>query len=132
MYPVSDQTARLLLWSEFRWLGLIFEKFTLTYYTNFLGIKIHTPRLLAMLKWFWEDIPQFCIQMLYIFLSTRKPSFVIYISILSSIGCLIISFIAFIIATTSILSNTDMNSLREARVIHNFVPKINQSEQDQV
>ena len=91
-YPVSDQTARLLQCTEFRLLGLIFENFTLSYYTSFLGMKIHTPRLMAILKWFWEDIPQFCVQMLYIYLTSGKPSYVVYISILLSVVCLIISF----------------------------------------
>ena len=63
VYPVSEQTARLLLWTEFRWLGLIIEKFSMTYYTNLWGYKIHTPKLLALLKTFWEDLPQFLIQM---------------------------------------------------------------------
>ena len=93
VYPVSDQTLRLLLCTEFRWLGLIFEKFTLSFYTSFLGMIIHTPRLMAMRKWFWEDIPQFCVQMLYLNLSSGKPSYVVYISILSSVVFFIISFI---------------------------------------
>lgn len=50
VYPVSEQTARLLLCTEFRCLALIIEKFSLTYYTKFFRKKVHTPKLLAFLK----------------------------------------------------------------------------------
>ena len=123
VYPVSEQTARLLLWTEFRWLGLIIEKFSLTYYSNLWGHKIHTPKLLALLKSFCEDLPQFIIQMIYIYLNNRNESnipFVVYMSVFMSVVSLIISFIGFLIATTSILSNKDMSKLKTSWIIKNY------------
>ena len=110
-YPIADSAARLLLCTEFRCLGLIMEKFSLTYYTKFFGKKVHIPKLLAALKCFTEDTPQFIIQLYFILSTEGTSSFTVYVSIFFSICSLIISVIAFIIATTSILSNDQMKEI---------------------
>ena len=101
-------------------MALIVEKFSLTYYTNVFGWKLHTPRMLAFLKCFGEDIPQFIIQIIFIFSIHDASSSVVYFAMGSSLVSLTISFIAFLIATSSILSNKDLEKLREAGVITNF------------
>lgn len=76
------------------------------------------------MKCFGEDLPQCCIQLYYILSYGDENSFVIYVSILLTVTSLVISFIAFLIATASILSNTDMKSLRESGVIDNYSAKL--------
>ena len=61
--------------------------------------------------------------MIYIYLNNKNQSsipFVVYLSVAMSVISLIISFVAFIIATTSILSNRDMHKLKESWVISNY------------
>lgn len=120
VFPASEQAARLCLCWEFRCLALILEKFSLTYYTKFMGKKLHTPKLLAFLKWFFEDMPQFWIQLYFILATEGTSSPLVYLSIFFSSTSLVMSFIAFLIATTSILSNRDMKELKESGVITNF------------
>jgi hypothetical protein len=120
VYPVTEQTARLLLWAEFRWLAVIFEKFSLTYYTKIWRKIMHTPKLLSFVKCFFEDLPQCCLQAWFLISERGTKSFIVYISILFSVSSFIISFICFLIATTSILSNEDYKKIKESGIITNF------------
>ena len=54
-------------------------------------------------------------------------SFVVFLSVSLSVFSLIVSFIAFIIATTSILSNKDMHKLKESGIITNYSADISSS-----
>ncbi|CAI2368568.1 unnamed protein product [Moneuplotes crassus] len=119
-YPVSEQTARLLLCGEFRCLALVMERFSLTYYTKFFGIKVHIPKLLAFLKCFTEDLPQFWIQLYYIISEEGTKSVTVYVSIFFSSCSLVISFIAFLIATTSILSNEKLEYIKNQGIVRNI------------
>ena len=122
VFPVSEQTARLLLCCDFRCMALIVEKFSLTYYTNLFGWKLHTPRMLAFIKCFCEDLPQFSIQVYYVISREegKITSPLILMSMSSSLISLIISFIAYIIATSSILSNRDLEELKRLGILKNF------------
>lgn len=126
VYPVSEQTARLLLWWDFKCMALIIEKFSLTYYTNFFGKKMHTPMMLAFINWFFENLPQVTILIIYLFLENGTSSFIVYMSMWSSIASWTISFIAFTLATSSILSNRDLEELRKSGVIKNMESKYKQ------
>uniref|UniRef100_A0A7S3KFH2 Uncharacterized protein n=1 Tax=Euplotes crassus TaxID=5936 RepID=A0A7S3KFH2_EUPCR len=103
------------------------ERFSLTYYTKFFGKKVHIPKLLAFLKCFFEDLPQFFIQ-LYFIISNEKDSLTVYMSIFISCCSLVISFIAFLIATTSILSNEKLDYIMKQGVVRNIEYNTNRPE----
>ena len=117
---MSEQAARLLLWTWFKCLALIIEKFSLTYYANICGKKVHVPRYLSMHKWFFDDLPRFGLKMWYLFITTDKKSPMIPFSIGLGLSSLWISFVSFTIATTSILSNENLQKLKASGVILNF------------
>ena len=94
---------------------------------------MHVPKYLSMHKWFLDDLPRFGLKMWYLFLTTDKKSFMIPLSIGIGLASLIISFVSFVIATTSILSNKDLQKLKESGAILNFTKESQPKElQDEI
>jgi len=85
-----------------------------------LVFKVHIPKLLAFLKCFTEDLPQFWIQLYYIISEEGTKSVTVYVSIFFSSCSLVISFIAFLIATTSILSNEKLEYIKNQGIVRNI------------
>jgi len=119
-YPVSEQTTILLLCSDFKFLALIMEKFSLTYYTKLFGKEVHIRKLLAFIKCFSEDVPQCLIQVYYVLTTKNPDSLAVYLSILFSVLSVIISFVSFLRATTSKLANVEMNNIQETGIVANY------------
>lgn len=96
------------------------EKFSLTYYTTVGNYEFHTPKLLAFLRAFGEDFPQFAIQAIYLLYVQGNTSYIVFVSIFFSLVSAIMSCIAFFTTRASILSNKDMRQLKESCIIKNY------------
>jgi hypothetical protein len=73
-----------------------------------MGISITVPKLWALLKTFIEDLPQFIIQMIYLFTNKENDNNEVYIPIIFSIMSLMASVVT---AKTANTSGIDINDV---------------------
>ena len=70
--PLTSQTTRLLMCSDSKFLAMVVDKFTVTYYDKFLFWRFPTYKILVFSKLILEDVLQWIIQIIYLVLEKRE------------------------------------------------------------
>jgi hypothetical protein len=81
-WPLASHTTRLLIWADFKFLSVMVDKFSVTYYDNFFFWKVPTYKIIALFKLIFEDITQCVLQITYL-ITARKDDLSLYVIILS-------------------------------------------------
>ena len=114
-YPLTAHTTRLLMVADLRLLSKYIERYTINYYGPLLWYNQPNFITISWIKLIFEDLVQFIIQMLFLYVIGGIDAMVIFIS-LSLTGISIIG--SFLIIYFKYTSNLNENDLRE---VNNFI-----------
>ena len=129
--PLTSHSTRLLMWSDFRMLGMWVDKFSVSYYESIFKFRIPTFKILAFFKLVFEDIAQASIQVIYLLfisenqdegesnkisegkVTTKQVSLVIItaISLWFAFPSMLSSILSIIYNTTSSLKKNDYDKM---------------------
>lgn len=111
--PLTSHTTRLLMCADFKFLAMAVDKFSVTYYERFLWWRVPTFKILALFKLIFEDIIQWALQVIYLFLASEKDKnlLIIIISLCFSFPAILSSVLALIYNKTSSLTTKDYDDL---------------------
>ena len=80
--PLASHTTRLLVCADFKFLSVMVDKFSVTYYENFFLWRVPTYKILALFKLIFEDISQCVLQITYL-ATAREDDLSLYVIIIS-------------------------------------------------
>ena len=134
--PLTSHTTRLLMCSDYRFLGMSVDKFSVSFYEKIFRWRIPTFKILAIFKLIFEDWAQASIQIIYLlFISNpanNKSSkikdgnvikhqislvIIIGISLAFAIPSIISSIMTIIYNTTSSLKQSDYQEMVNSKFL---------------
>ena len=117
--PLTSHTTRILMCADNRFLAMVIDKFTITYYEKLFCYRAPTHKILVFFKLVFEDIIQFSLQIIYLFLANQEDKNlpIILLSLWFTIPAISISIMTLIYYAGSTLNKEEFDDMANSKLV---------------